>query len=345
MREEISNINKNSSKKLFQPSTFEAKSNSFAYDKSLIALSSSWGGLIANLGVQIGNFYTIIETLDTAPNIPLNGNWVQIVGQSDLGGFTIYISSDAAASFLKLSHDELDVSKLEGNDAALILEYLFTGQLYSLEEILGTNLKLNTVTDINTPVMDEVFGFQFELNGKFEKAALSVEGHLHNVLESVIAPLSFPDERKLDNRLIVHLGPVVVPARQAYLARIGEMIDCGVEPSDVIKGVLMRSDNRYWPIYIEDEKIEIVGDLAGPVDFSQQDPNQENIFVTFGLGEVTLSAYDRSTIGIGTVINIARLENNSANIYYQARPFGKGHLSILGTNLAVTLDSVGAFKP
>lgn len=344
MRQEISKGKISSSKKLFQSSAPTVKESRFSYDKSLIALSSSWGGLIADLGVQLGDFYTIIDTLENPPGIPLNGNWVQIVGRSELGGFTVYMASEVTAVFLQLTDQELDISKLEGGDAALILEHLFTNQLTRLEAILGTNLAIESISDVDAPVTEKLLGFEFELNGKFQKAALSLTGGLYTLVESVVAPLSFPEEKKLDTRMIVHLGPVVVPARQAYLARIGEMINCGVEPSDVIKGVLMRSDNRYWPIHIEDEKIEIVGDLAEPVDFSKQDPNQENIFVTFGLGEVELSAYVRNTIGIGTTINTTRLPNNGANIYYQARPFGKGHLSILGENLAVTLDSVGAFK-
>ena len=71
--------------------------------------------------------------------------------------------------------------------------------------------------------------------------------------------------------------------------------------------------------------------------------NKDNVFVTFGLGEVSLTAYERSTITTGTLINISRLPKNAVNIYYQMSPFGKGHLSILESNLAVTLDSVGAF--
>ncbi len=329
-------------KKLFTPNAPKKPDNRFNYDKSLIALVSSWGGLICDLNIQIGTFSTEIVTTSTSPNISPNGQWIQIIGHSKAGSFTVYMPSDAAAFILQLADNDLNITKLEGGDAALIFEHIFTNKLNMLEELIGVDLSILSITDLDTSVTGELLGFEFDIEGKTHQGAIQVQGELHHQLEAIVAHHSFPEEKNLDSKLIVHLGPVVVPARQAYLARTGEMIDCGVEPSSVIKGVLMRSDGRYWPIHIEDEQIEIAGELAGPVQTSNE--ATENVFVTFGLGETSLSSYDMHTLTTGSKVNIQRLPNNGANIYYQARPFGQGFLSILGSNLAVTLDSVGAFK-
>lgn len=332
----------NTGKRLFAPSAQAQPEKRFEFDKTLIALASSWGGLICDLRIQIGTFFTEIITTDTTPNIVANGRWVQIIGHSNIGEFSIFMPSEAAGFILKLSDDDLNIAKLEGADAALIFEHLFTYHMSMLENMLGTELSIISIQDVSAPVSGELLGFEFEIEGNKHQGAVQIRGDLHYQFEKLIAPNSFPEEKKIDSRMIVHLGPVVVTSRQAYLARIGEMIDCGVEPSSVIKGVLMRSDGRYWPIYIEDEQIEIAGPIAGPVQISNE--TTENVFVTFGLGEVSLSAFERHTLVEGSKVNIQRLPNNSAHIYYQARPFGQGHLSILGSNLSVTLDSIGAFK-
>lgn len=342
MQSGFSTNTQGSGKKLFIPPVPKQTDNRFTYDKSLIALSSSWGGLICDLNIRIGSFATEIVTTNTPPLIQPNGNWIQIIGESNAGSFILYMQSDAAAFVLQLADNDLDITKLEGGDAALIFEHIFTDRLNRLEELVGVGLSIISITDVDAPVTGELLGFEFDIEGNLHQGAVQIHGDLHHLFEGIIAPHSFPEEKNLDNRLIVHLGPVVVPARQAYLARIGEMIDCGVEPSDIIKGVLMRCDGKYWPIHIEDEQMEIVGELAGPVQTSNE--TTENVFVTFGLGEVSLSPYERQNLTPGSKVNIDRLPNNGANIYYQARPFGQGYLSILGTHLAVTLDSVGAFK-
>lgn len=337
----FSSGNQGSGKRLFTPSVNNKPSNIIEYDKSLIALVSSWGGLICDLRIQAGELFTEIVTTNTPPQVSGNDQWIEIVGQSNAGSFSIFMQSDVVALLLQQADHTLNISKLEGGDAALIFEHIFTDKLNALENLLSVELSIASIADVEGLVKGELLGFEFELDGNHHQAALQVRGELHNILEASVAHQSFPDEKNIDNKLIVHLGPVVVPARQAYLARVGEIIDCGVEPSSIIKGVLMRSDGRYWPIFIEDEQIEIAGPLAGPVQTSNEATDQ--IFVTFGLGETSLSAYDRQTLNIGSKVNIQRLPNNGANIYYQARPFGQGHLSILGSNLAVTLESVGVF--
>lgn len=342
MQQDFSIQQKTGEKQLFAKPKQGISEQKFSFDRTLIALVSSWGGLIADLSINIGTYYTDIETLDKPPVIPFNGTWVQVFGRSDIGTFTLFMPSQAAASFLQLANDDLDISKLEGGDAALVFEHLLSDYFYKLEALLGANLEIQTIADVTTPVGGELLGFELDINGQTTQCALNVTGDLHLELERLVGQNSIPEEKKMDKRMIVHLGPVVLPARQAYLARIGEMIDCGVEPSDIIKGILMRADGRYWPIHIEDEQVEVVGELSGPVDFSNAD--KDTVFVTFGLGEVSLSAYQRSMITTGTTINVTRLPNNAANIYYQARPFGQGSLSILGTNLAVELGNVGAFK-
>ena len=342
MQSGFSTTKPGSGKRLFTPKIQTQPKNHFAYDKSLIALSSSWSSLICDLSIQIGSFVTEVITTNTAPQILPNGKWIKIIGDSNAGSFTIFMPSEAAGYILQLSNDDLDITKLEGGDAALIFEHLFTYHMNILENLFGADLSIISIVDVDAPVSGELLSFELDIEGTLHKGALQINGELHHQVEYIVGQNSFPEEKNLDSRMVVHLGPVVVSARQAYLARIGEVIDCGVEPSSVIKGVLMRSDGRYWPIFIEDEQVQIAGELAGPVQMSNE--TTENVFITFGLGEVSLTAYQRHTLTTDSTINIQRLPNNGANVYYQARPFGQGHLSILGNNLSVTLNSIGAFK-
>jgi len=312
------------------------------YDKSLIAIASSWPGLVADLSFEYGGLNLVADTLPSASMVIANGNWVQVAGHTELGKFSIYMPSHACGALLRASDNELNISKLGGRDAALVLEHIFSQKLYQLEEILGTELVIEKIADVSVDAKEDLLGLELEIDGEKYVCALGVHGKLQEVFESVIGQHSIPAEKHLDGRMIVHLGPVVVPARQAYLARIGEAIDCGVNPSDVIQGVLMRADGRYWPIYIEDEEIEIAGDLSGPVIIPKEKSDQ--VFVTFGLGEVSLNAYTRSKLEIGSRVSVERIPDNGANVYYQTRPFGQGSLSILGSNLAVNLNRIGAFS-
>lgn len=341
MRHEISSNREAIGKRLFQSTINNEPVKTFSYDKSLIALSSSWPNLVADLGMHIGRFSTVLDTLPQPPLVSVNGQWVQIIGNTNLGDFTVYMPSKAAAAFLQLAHDDLDITSLEGGDAALIFEHILTGYILNFEEMLGTSIIIETITDVTRPVSANLLGFILPIDGENHACALQLGGQLYKAVEILVAPHCFPEEKQLDEKMIVHLGPVVLPARQAYLARIGEMINCGVQPSDIIKGFLMRSDGRYYPIHIEDERVEIVGELSDPVRLDEA--NRDNVFVTFGLGEVSLTAFQRKGLSQGSSLNVTRLPNNQANIYYQLRPFGQGHLAIHGQSLAVALDNVGAF--
>jgi len=129
-------------KRLFTPKVQAQPAKRFALDKALIALVSSWGGLICDLRVRIGTFSTEIITTNTTPNIAPNGGWVQIIGHSNAGGFSIFLPSQAAGFILQLADDDLNLGKLEGGDAALIFEHLFTYHLSTLENMLGTELSI-----------------------------------------------------------------------------------------------------------------------------------------------------------------------------------------------------------
>lgn len=320
----------------------QASFNTMNIDNSLMSLSTSWPNLVGDLTFDNGVLNISADTKKLPPMVHPDGNWVQLVGKGNRGSFCVYMPSTLCANLLEASNDSLDISRLEGSDAALILEYLFDSKIGTLEELFNDKFSFIKLADVSVQVNSELFGIDVEVNGEVFTCALSFDQGLRDTFEVVCSKFAMPLEKNVDRKMIVHLGPVIVPARQAYLARKGEAINCGVMPSEVIRGVLMRSDGRYWPIHIEDEEVQIVGELAGPVTPPAE--KSDDIYVTFGLGEVRIDAYTRANLVVGDRLNVIRLPNNNANVYYQARPFGQGHLSILGPNLAVTLERIGTFK-
>lgn len=312
------------------------------FKDTVFSAESTWGGVVADLRFEYGDLHLKALTVSQKPTIDVSGGWVQVVGTSSVGGFNLYLPADLCLSVLEAADPVLDIAELDSTAAALVFEHVTTKPLSELEEVLGADLSISKIVDVSQPVTERIYGLNVEQDGKHYPAAISVSGKLHEWFEIVVGQYSNPHERELDERLIVHLGPVVIASRQAYLVRMGEKIDCGVQPSDVIKGVLMRQDGYYWPIFIEDNEIEISQQMAGPVNFSHADDTQ--VFATFGIGDVSVTAAERVKLAPGHRLKVNRIENNGANIYYQAKPFARGHLAICGENLAVEIDKIGSFQ-
>lgn len=312
------------------------------FKDTVFSINSTWAGVVADLSLTYGDLRIDAETTEATPDIDVNGGWVQIAGTSSVGTFNLYLPAQICLSILEASDPVLDIEELDGSAAALVFEHVVSKRLQQMETVLGADLAIAKIADVTRPVQEKTHGLKLTHDGNSYPAALSASGQLLEWLEIVTQQYSNPHERTLDETLVIHLGPVVVPNRQAYLARAGEMIDCGVKPSEVIKGVLMRKDGYYWPIFIEDNSIEISGALAGPVAFSDADTSQ--VFVTFGIGSVKLDAVNRLNLAPGSRVEIDRLPDNGANIYYQAKPFAKGNLALRGENLAVQIDSIGTFS-
>jgi len=311
-------------------------------DPTLLSINSTWPGLIADLTLQYGELYLSANTASRAPVVNPSDEWVQIMGGSSVGSFSLYLKTDICVAILEASDQNLDITQLDGTAAALVFEHVTSYRVEQLESVLGCDLSFTKVSDVTGPVREPLLGLQIDYDGKTHSAAICVTGKLAEWFEYVVANNSNLEERSLSEKMTVQLGPVTLSNRQAYLVRSGEIIDCGVMPSEIIHGILLREDRRYWPIYIEDSAIEIAGPLSGPTTFDEN--NEAHVFATFGIGEVTLRAVDRLNLDVGSRIDINRYADNGANIYYQTKPFGKGVLSLNGENLAVTLDKIGAFE-
>ena len=310
-------------------------------DPTLLSINSTWPGLIADLTLQYGDLQLNASTAERAPMVTSNGDWVQIGGGSSVGSFTIYLPADLCAAILAASDNDLDIAKLDGAAAALVFEHVTSHKIEKLEELLGCDLSLTKIADVDKVVTEPLLGLEIEHEDKVHSAGVRVTGKLAEWFEYVVANNSNLEERALSEKMSVQLGPVILSDRQAYLVRSGGIIDCGVVPSEVIHGILLREDNRYWPIHIEDASVEIVGPLSGPASFANVDRSQ--VFVTFGIGEINLPAVDRMKLDIGSRLDVARYDENGAHVYYQTKPFAKGNLTLHGENLAVTLSTIGAF--
>ncbi len=208
----------------------------------------------------------------------------------------------------------------------------------TLESILGQDLTIEQITSVDQPPANSTLSFDIEIDGIDYPAALTSQGTLFRTLKGVVEQNSAPEELKVSPTLTVHSGPVVVPSKKAYTTKVGETIDCGVAPNQNITGILMRSNGRYWPIQIDDESVRISGELSKPVNFSNT-PN-DRVYATFVIGTIELTAFQRRQIQIGTNIPVSRFSDNRTDVYFQNKPYAKGHLKIANENLAVEIDQI-----
>lgn len=314
------------------------------YNKSgstLLSIYSTWEGLIADLSFGIGEFHVQVETTSKAMPVTANGNWAEISGVASNDEFAIYLPTDFCKQLIEAGSPGLDTDALASPDATIILEHFLTPRLDQLENVFGKKISFTGIQKVTTPISNQLLGLKLHVNDDEYAGSLRVTGDMLDRLEAFADKNSSMDEKMLDPHMVVHLGPVVIPSSQAYLARSGASIDCGVMPSDTIKGVLVRKDRYYWPIHIEDEVIEIAGDLAGPIELTTA--QTDHVFVTFGIGSMNLGAFERSSVQIGTRLPMDRYEGNRAYVYYQSMPYAQGHIALIGANLGVTVDTIGSF--
>lgn len=305
----------------------------------MYAIRNTWPWLIADLSFRCGDRTVEVDTLPAAPSLCVGDAWCKVIGQSPIGNFSVILPS----AFLQLLFEGIDdnilLEKIDSSTAAVILEHGLTPGITMLESKLGTDLTFLDVMAFDGPVDRNALGIEFRISKQLFEGSLNVDSKLAEALEVIVQENSCSKEKNVDSELMVHLGPVVLASRNAYLAAPGSTIDCGVMPTEIINGVLMRSDNRYWPIHIEDDAVEIAGELTPPVDFSGT--SHEQVFVTFALGRVELNAIQRKQLEPGQRLEIERYPDNGALVHYQTIPYAEGTIVLLGDNLAVNLCSIG----
>ncbi len=312
--------------------------NSKPEDQMVFSIRSTWAGLVADLSFQSGDQFVEVDTAPSAQIPAIDGSWCQVSGRSPTGRFSVFLPVSLLASLIDGIDEKLKLENLDCNTAAVLLEHALTPSLTKLENVLGSDLTLLEVSELRRAVTENLLGLVFNVNETTIHGALMVDGDLADRLEYVVQENSSAEEKNIDPTLVVHLGPVVLPTRDACLASTGSTIDCGVMPTEIIKGVLMRSDNRYWPIHIEDDAVEIAGELSAPVDFSRS--GDENVFVTFALGQVELKPVERKNLQPGQKLQVERYPDNGARVHYQTVPYAEGSIVLLGDNLAVQLASL-----
>jgi len=304
-----------------------------------LSLQASWPGMLADLSFVTSAITLVAMPTASVPKIQTDGSWTMLSGSAGQNGrFCLFVPGKTACKILELADPTIKFEKLLGADASLILEHVFSNGLVAIEETLDVELTFDQLGDVVKAPLEGLLGLQVDLEGERHDAALFIEGDLHDRLEYFTAERFDPLERDLDPLLEVHLGPVVLPAARALSAKPGETIDCGVSPSDTVRGVLMRRDGRYWPVFIEDDCVEIVGDLLGPVQISD---GLEHVFATFVLAKVRLNAVERQQLVIGARIAVERLPDDGVELHYQASPYGMGSLTVFSGNLGVTINRVG----
>ena len=303
-----------------------------------LSLRSAWSALIADLNMICGETPLTAKPNGLVPYIQTDNSWAKFSGKARNGSFNVFLPIQLADDILKAQDANLAFSSLLSEDAALVFEHIFSNKLGALEEAIGTNLALDKSTTVTVPVIGTLLGLDIEFAGKSYSAAIQTDGAFATQINSSIEANSSPEESKISSELSIHFGPIVLASKVARQAKPGETINCGVAPNDLISGVLMRKDGAYWPIHVEDDAIEIIADLVKPDQNTR--PQYDRVFVTFVIGTVELSAFERQQLAAGKQININRFENNHVDIFYQNKPFAKGHLKLVDGYLAVEYDEI-----
>ena len=320
-------------------STTETPASATAAAADALSLRSAWSALVADLNMICGETPLTAKPNGLVPYVHSDGTWTQFSGTARNGEFNVFLPVHLADDILKAQDANLGFSSIPSEDSVLVFEHIFSNKLSMLEEVFGTGLTLDQITTVTTPVVGTLLGLDVEFAGKSYTAAIQTEGAFATQVNSAIEANSSPEESKISSELLIHFGPIVLASKVARQVKPGETINCGVAPNDLISGVLMRADGAYWPIHVEDDAIEIIADLIKPDQKSQ--PQYDRVFVTFVIGTVELSAFERKQLTGGQRIFINRFENNQVEIFYQNKPFAKGHLKLVDGSLAVEYDEIG----
>ena len=234
-----------------------------------------------------------------------------------------------------------DLDNMDEPDAILVLEQTFADPLEQIARLTGEYLQITTLEPVSTiPVGDRDFQFTIlDSQGRQHLCAVEIDGDLEARIIERIVPFSSASEKTVANALDVRIGPILISRDDLARVREGHIIDCGVQPSDIIRGLLVRSDNQAWPCHIEDAGVHITG-ACRPLDFSSARKADASL-VTLSFAGASLGPLDRLQLSEGSFVDLGRHEQNRVDIFANDQLVGIGHLVVEDGNLGVKVDQTG----
>lgn len=227
-------------------------------------------------------------------------------------------------------------------DRALCIELALRKLVERLERELGGEIVIDEVIEAGASLPDlSWLCLQVKTLGTDMTIRLATGPIAMRRLEAFAGANADPTERAVDRRLHVKIGPIVLAADDAYGLEPGITVDCGVDPSIEVRGMLERSDGSWWPVVVNNDAIEITGPMQKP---AANTVGKGSVTLGVKVGYAELSAHRRMGLVTGAQVAMQRLEGNIAELCRSSVTVATGELDVIGGRLAIRVTSVDAAR-
>lgn len=261
-------------------------------------------------------------------------DWLTLTLRGDRYQFEALLPLTFFETALATRYPHVNLRALAEPDRQLIYEELLSDPLTQMEHFLG---EYQEIIQARGAVWDDVrsnsLQFSVENHESRFTGFLNITDPLAERITERVIPFSSVDEKQVSNHLKVMIGPIAIDNHAFSNVTLGQIIDCGVQPNDTIRGFIWRSDDTYWPGFVEDDQFLISGKKS-PIDFSAA-RKADKTLASLQFADANVTAIDRLTINEGDRINVNRFENNEVRIFANDIEHAFGRLLIHNGNLAV----------
>lgn len=266
-------------------------------------------------------------------------DWITLTLQSERYQFEALLPLQFFEAALARLYPNVNLRALQEPDRRLIIEDLLSDPLSQLENFLGQYQEITlTRASIGKDVQANSLQFTVHANEQRFTGFVNISDPLAERITERVIPFSSVDEKNVADLLQVMIGPIAIDNQAFSNVTIGQLIDCGVQPSDTIRGFVWRSDQTYWPGFVEDTQFLVSGKKA-QIDFTAARKANKTL-VSLQFSDAIVRAVDRLTIGEGDRLNINRFENNEVRIFANDIEHGFGRLLVHNGNLAVEVTYI-----
>ncbi|MEM7429690.1 MAG: hypothetical protein AAF441_26770 [Pseudomonadota bacterium] len=316
-----------------------ASDEDLALERPPLILKMNWADIVGDLTCSVGEHRIRVETAPAGAALNAAGPWMLVTGKAGHELFALLLEQ-RFAYLLAREHDR-DLRRFpeEPGDCALLLEFCLQALLEALEASLGKPLTLDLADACQTVPAHSWLCVNAEMAGETFQIGLAPGPDGMAYLSRLAEDYADPAEKQIDSRLLVKVGPVALPAQEAITSGPGDKFDTGIDPAGDVRGILERSDGKFWPVLIDDDEVTITGDLHEPVSLPDQ---AGQILVGFEIGDLELGAQARRALQTDSRVPVNRIPGNGVIIWLNRGTHGSGHLDMIDDSLAVTIDASGA---
>ena len=239
---------------------------------------SIWRNCLLSLPFVIGNQRFLAAT--SAVSTPFSGDSV-LVGLKLSNGhqaFNLVVPEAFLEDVISANSAGISMHVTEDDDLILVIEQVISEPLEQIANLLGAYCEITGIErDLAPKAAND--GFQFDVtdpSGVLHRCAVLFDDRLEARIIERIEPVSSPHEKTVADHLDVRIGPIILSRQDIARLSTGQILDCGVQPTDQIRGLLLRSDDQFWPGFIDDSGIQISGNRQ-PMDHAKARRSEERL--------------------------------------------------------------------